>query len=159
MAQVKYMNADQFLTKHASIFAYHPPSRMLIWGCYDHEKQHWELHKNGVTVDAGCSPEGDQYDTKLLTHYEILGWLRSKVVHDVEYNTDNYIRGRISPDKSTIYVHDNSSREHSEMINRARETHVANALRKVATYMKEQTTEKQIYGKNAFSYHPESRVV
>ena len=140
MAVVKQTNADVYLYKHASIFAYHPPSRALVWGCYNHGKGHWELHKNGFTVEVGHAPLGKRDTAKLLTHYEMLHWL--KACNDpAEELTDNYIRGRISPDKSTIYIHDMNARYHHPMIERKWPIHIKNALHKIAMYMKEQTTE------------------
>ena len=150
MALVKQTNADVYLHEHASIFAYHPPSRMLLWGCYDHEKEHWELHKNGTLIDTGRSPLVDRDDAKLFTHYEMVTWIREYQVN-IPINTDEYIHGRISPDKSTIYVHDLKSRSYLNSIQRAFPMHVKNTLHKIAMYMKEQTTEEQTYDKNALS--------
>ncbi|MCK4823343.1 hypothetical protein KA005_46755 [bacterium] len=164
MALVKRTNADVYLQNHASIFAYHPPSRMLVWGCYKHKQEHWELHKNGFQVATGHAPDVASDNVKTLTHWEMLDWLYTKQKHitadpDALYtkqkhitaDLDACIRGRISPDRSTIFIHDLNSRYHVPMIARSWPTHIKNALHKVAMYMKEQTTEEQIYAKNSLS--------
>ena len=133
MAQVRQTDADVFLSKHCSIFAYHPPSRMLLWACYDHGAEHWELHKNGFLVGMDISPK------RVLTHYELLNGLDSHASNIVD-NVDHYIRGRISPDKGTIYIHDLCSRTHTPFLERERPTHIKNTLRKIAMYMTPQTT-------------------
>ena len=161
MALVKQTNADVYLHEHASIFAYEPASRMLIWGCYDHEKKHWELHKNGKLMTTGHTPIVKRDDVSMLTHYQMLYWLCYYQDGEmrVDGDIDNYIKGRISPDKSTIYIHDMKSRWHHPMIERMWSTHIKNALHKVAMYMKEQTTEERTYDKNPFGFLAQSGAV
>ncbi|MCK4815457.1 hypothetical protein KA005_06790, partial [bacterium] len=69
----------------------------------------------------------------------------------IPVNVDFYIRGRINPDKSTIYIHDLKSRYHHPTVERAWTTHIKNALHKVAMYMNEQITEDRTYDKNPLS--------
>ena len=145
MAKVKETNADVYLHDKATIFAYNPASRMLLWARYNKKIRNWELHRNGFTLAKGHAPHV-QDDAEMTTHYEMVSWARD--VDDKAYRIPNripnriprdsgaYIRGRINPDKNTIYVHDLMSRSCIDDVRLGFDRHVKWALKKVGMYMK-----------------------
>ncbi len=136
MARVQETNADQYLTEHATIFAYNPASRMLLWSRYDKGAACWELHKNGKRLGRGSCP-GVAREANLTTHWELVRWLHDKQPKlKFEQDTGDYIRGRIAPDKKTIYVHDLKSRYCVDDLRLGFDRHVKFALKKVGMYMK-----------------------
>ena len=153
MALVRKTDADVYLQEYASIFMYEPASRMLIWGCYNRQKKHWELHKNGKLVATGHAPLVHADDVCLLTHYEMLCWMVDQINgrYEVKANPELYITVRISPDRSTIYINTRGTRPHHTMIERMWPTHTKNALHKINMYMKEQITEARVYNPNPLS--------
>jgi hypothetical protein len=136
MARVEQTNADVYLHEHATIFAYNPASRMLLWSRYSRLGACWELHKNGIQIDRGHAPYVSP-TAPLVTHFEMISWaLEVQEEFNLPNMPDDYIRGRIAPDKSTIYIHDLKSRFCKDDIRLGFGRHVKFALKKVGMYMK-----------------------
>jgi hypothetical protein len=136
MARVEETNADVYLCEHATIFAYNPASRMLLWARHNEGGKCWELHKNGKQIAEG-RPPFTMKNADLTTHYEMVNWAK-KVQENVSIPevTEDYIRGRISPDKNTIYIHDLKSRYCGDDLRLGFDRHVKFTLKKVGMYMK-----------------------
>lgn len=136
MARVEQTNADVYLQDRATIFAYNPASRMLLWARHNKTEKCWELYRNGKQIDTGRPPYVKP-NSSLTTHYEMLNWVRDTQKH-VAHSTDSsdYVRGRIAPDKKTIYIHDLESRYCVDDVRLGFDRHVKWALKKVGMYMK-----------------------
>ena len=136
MTRVEETNADVYLHERATVFAYNPASRMLLWARYSKEYGTWELHKNGVHIASGHPPYV-RPGAALTTHYEMVTWATDIQKHfNLPRCTDEYVRGRIAPDKNTIYIHDLESRFCEDTVRLGFRRHVKFALKKVGMYMK-----------------------
>ena len=136
MAKVEETNADVYLQDYATVFAYNPASRMLLWARHNGRDRNWELHKNGKQIDKGRPPYVS-VNASMTTHYEMFQWA-GKAQPDVKIPLDSsdYIRGRINPDGNTIYIHDLKSRHCTDDVRLGFDRHVKWALKKVGMYMK-----------------------
>lgn len=136
MARVEETNADVYLHERATIFAYNPASRMLLWARHSKLSECWELYKNGFQIAKG-HPPGVKINASMTTHYEMIDWaFKTQENVDIPMDSAEYIRGRISPDKRTIYIHDLQSRYCRDDIRLGFERNVKFALKKVGMYMK-----------------------
>jgi len=136
MARVEETDADVYLHNHATIFAYEPASRMLLWARHNGADRCWELHKNGQQIAKGKAPHA-RPNASMVTHYEMINWTTK--VRDqlrIEIEPKSYIRGRINPDKKTIYIHDLQSRGCAVDVRLGWDRCVKFALKKVGMYMK-----------------------
>lgn len=136
MARVEETNADVYLHDRATIFAYNPASRMLLWAKHNGRDRNWELHKNGIKISQGRPPHTSK-DASMTTHYEMFTWARAVQPNvGIPLDSSEYIRGRIAPDHNTLYIHDLKSRHCNDDIRLGFDRHVKWALKKVGMYMK-----------------------
>ena len=135
MAKVEQTNADVYLHDYATIFAYNPASRMLLWSRFDSCGRQWELHKNGIQINQG-HPPCVRNTASMVTHFEMIEWAGKTQEHvGSPQDNDQYIRGRIAPDKTTIYIHDLKSRFCVDDVRLGFDRNVKFALKKVGMYM------------------------
>lgn len=126
-SKVKATDADVFLTRYAPIFMYNYKVG-LLYAVYNKTEKIWKCYKNGNELKANSSnresilasriTDSMSHNTeKYFTHYHLYRFFLDLDEHDFEKiyikGESTFVRGRISPDGKTIYIHDLSSRAFS----------------------------------------------
>ena len=104
-AKVKVSDADVFLNAYASIFMYDPKYGFL-WSVYDKEEKTYKYYKGSKQFGKNKIRPDDYISHGHLIHIFTKGKLES------DDDMVSFIRGRISPDGKTIYVHSMDERDH-----------------------------------------------
>lgn len=121
MARVECSNADTFLTSYATTFAWHPQEG-LVYGIYDEVQDKWHIYQNKTHLK-------ETYTGHMITHLDIASRIGMQI------QSAEWIKGRISPDYKTIFVHDLNNRDYSAMIQKRFDFFVDKAINALYKYL------------------------
>lgn len=133
-AKVKQTDADVFLREFAPIFLYNYEIGLLWVVCKENDSHGWEVYDNNRLVKNNLY--GDLTGGKGMTHGYLL-YLLGYYKKESERIYEKSIKGRISPDGKTIYIHDLENRGSKFMNQKQFERMADKVVDYVYKYMKD----------------------
>lgn len=137
-ARVKQTDADVFLEQRAPMFMWSPKVG-LLWAAYDKARTIWRLYHNNKEIDPLEWKYYDEYEWEfgmdMFRHQALYSVYANIDTNKSSAKTQSFIRGRIHPNGSEIYIHDLNSREYNPMIKKRFDYYVDKTLNAVYKYM------------------------